>query len=231
MVDIMFFGAHPDDIEIGAGGTLARQVALGHSVCMVDLTAGEMGSNGTPDERLAESENARRILGAHYRVNLGLPDRGLKGIHEHLAKVVSVIREFRPRVVVAPYYIDRHPDHIDCSALVQEACFESGLIKRDTGQPTYRPSKLFYYLLRGLVTPTFIVDTSEYYTKKLESICAHRSQVEHHGHRTEVNDPGFLYFVESRDRYYGSLIGTRYGEPIVAPGPLGLGDLLSGMFL
>ncbi|MEW6243496.1 MAG: bacillithiol biosynthesis deacetylase BshB1 [Bacillota bacterium] len=231
MVDIMFFGAHPDDIEIGAGGTVARQVAMGHSVCLVDLSAGEMGSNGTPDERIAESETARRILGAQHRVNLGLPDRGLKNAHDHLTKVVRVIREFRPRLVVAPYYIDRHPDHIDCSNLVQEACFESGLIKRDTGQPPHRPRRLLYYLLRGLAIPTFIVDTSEYYSTKLESIRAHRSQVEHHGHRTEVNDPGFFYFVESRDRYYGSLIGTRYGEPIVAPGPLGISDLLTGMFL
>src|SRR5919108_262831 len=126
-VDLLVFGPHPDDIEIGLGGTIAKHVALGHRVGLCDLTAGEMGSNGTIDERLAEAETARAVLGAAWRVNLRLPDRAIGREPGHTRTVAALIRSARPRVVAVPYWSDRHPDHVAASHLVTEAVFSAGL--------------------------------------------------------------------------------------------------------
>src|SRR6185295_8600923 len=126
-VDLLVFGPHPDDLEIGLGGTIARHVALGHVVGLCDLTAGEMGSNGTVDQRLAESEAARGALGAAWRENLRWPDRQIGGDPVHLPHAVAFIRRHRPRTVAIPYWSDRHPDHVAASHLLTEAVFNSGL--------------------------------------------------------------------------------------------------------
>ena len=139
-VDLLVFGPHPDDLEIGLGGTIARHAALGLRVGLCDLTAGEMGSNGTPEERLAESEAARDVLGAAWRENLRWPDRRIGKDPAHLDEAVAFIRRHRPRVVVAPYWSDRHPDHGAASALLTEAVFNAGLrrypARARPGRPT-----------------------------------------------------------------------------------------------
>src|ERR1051325_9429724 len=128
-VDLLVFGPHPDDLEIGAGGAVARHAASGSAVGLCDMTAGEMGSNGTVDERLAEAEAARKVLGAAWRENLRLPDRQIAKSPDHAVAVASFIRKHRPRVVAAPYWSDRHPDHGAASALITEAVFNAGLKK------------------------------------------------------------------------------------------------------
>ena len=134
MVDLLVFGPHPDDIEIGLGGTVARHAALGLQVGLCDLTSGEMGSNGTPEERLAEAEAARQVLGAAWRENLRIPDRRIGKDPAHLEQAVAFIRRHRPRVVAVPYWSDRHPDHGAASELLTEAVFNAGLRRYPAGE-------------------------------------------------------------------------------------------------
>ena len=132
-VDLLVFGPHPDDLEIGLGGTIAKHAARGHRVGLCDLTAGEMGSNGTVDERLAEAEAARAVLGAEWRVNLRWPDRAIGGDPAHIRAAAALVREVRPRAVAIPYAVDRHPDHVAASQVLTEAVFNSGLRRYDVG--------------------------------------------------------------------------------------------------
>ncbi len=138
-VDLLAIGPHPDDIEIGMGGTVAKHVALGLAVGLCDLTAGEMGSNGTVENRLAEAEAARQVLGAAWRVNLRLPDRAIGRDAEHVRTVANVVRRARPRVVAAPYWADRHPDHVAASALVTEGVFSAGLRRYPAEGDAWKP--------------------------------------------------------------------------------------------
>ncbi len=238
-VDILAFGAHPDDVEIGAGGTLAREVSLGRRVGIVDLTCGEMSTNGTPEERHREAVEAARILGAEFRRNLGLPDRGITVNQGNIARVVEVIRRYTPDVVLAPHPGDRHPDHARCAELVREAFFSSGLARFDRGStaglPPHRPRRLYLYFVSSRVLPSFVVDVSDWYEVKWRSLQAHRSQFgfrpagkgkdEANKSPTYVNEtlPGLIL---GRDRYFGALIGACFGEGFFSPEMLEVGDLL-----
>src|SRR3954467_195642 len=147
-VDLLVFGPHPDDIEIGLGGTVAKHASLGHRVGLCDLTAGEMGSNGTVEERLAEGEAARAVLGAVWRLNLRLPDRAIGASSDHVRAAAAVIRQARPRAVALPFGTDRHPDHVAASRMLTEAVFNSGLRRFDTGNPdhhAWKPEWICYY--------------------------------------------------------------------------------------
>ena len=157
-VDVLVFGPHPDDIEIGIGGTVAKHARLGHRVGLCDLTAGEMGSNGTVAERLAEAEAARAVLGAAWRTNLRLPDRAIGSSPEHLRAVAGLVRCARPASVALPYWSDRHPDHVRASELLTEAVFSAGLRRFDASGEAWKPGAVFYYFINDHAAPSFVVD-------------------------------------------------------------------------
>lgn len=225
-VDIVAFGAHPDDVEIGAGGLLAKEAALGYKIGIVDLTRGEMGTRGTPDIRAVEAEKAAGILGAAWRLNLEMPDSGVIPEPENVMKAARIMRACRPAIVIAPYWDDRHPDHAKASQLITEAHFKAGLKKLEPELAAYRPKIILYYFLNRMDNYSFIVDVSKYYDKKQEAIRAHYSQFGDTGLKPlavlGVKAP--LQFIESRDRFQGAQIGTAYGEAFLVRTPVPVND-------
>jgi bacillithiol biosynthesis deacetylase BshB1 len=220
-VDLLVFGPHPDDIEIGAGGIVARHAALGFTVGLCDLTAGDMGSNGTVEERLKEAEAARKILGAAWRENLHWPDRRIGKDPAHLDEAVAFIRRHQPRVVAAPYWVDRHPDHAAASSVLTEAVFNSGLRKHASGQP-WKVEWICYYFINDGAAPSFVVDVSEHYDRKREALNCHSSQFGPGPGAvgTRLNTPMFRQLIESRDAQFGALAGVTWAEGIVVREPL-----------
>jgi N-acetylglucosamine malate deacetylase 1 len=218
-VDLLVFGPHPDDLEIGLGGTIAKHVRQGHRVGLCDLTAGEMGSNGTVDERLAEAEAARAVLGASWRVNLRWPDRAIGGSAEHVRAAAALVRDARPRAVAIPYGVDRHPDHVAASQVLTEAVFNSGLRRYDAGtEDAWRPEWVCYYFINDSAPPSFVVDVSEHYEKKRRALRCHASQFKAANTtavRTRLTSPLFQQLVESRDAQFGALAGVAFAEGIV----------------
>ena len=221
-VDLLVFGPHPDDLEIGLGGTIALHTALGMRVGLCDLTAGEMGSNGTPEERLAEAEAARRILGAVWRKNLRWPDRRIGKDPNHLEQAVAFIRRHRPRVVSVPYWRDRHPDHEAASALLTEAVFNAGLRRYVAGGDAWRPDWICYYFINDAATPSFLIDVTAHYDRKRRALDCHASQFrsDSQSAATRLNTPLFRQLIESRDAQFGALAGVPWAEGIVVREPL-----------
>ena len=224
-VDLLVFGPHPDDIEIGAGGIVARHAALGFSVGLCDLTAGEMGSNGTVEDRLKESEAARKVLGASWRENLRWPDRRIGKDPAHLDSAVAFIRRHQPRVVAAPYWVDRHPDHGAASAVITEAVFNSGLRKYSVGGEAVEPWKvewICYYFINDAAPPSYVVDVSDYYDRKRQALECHSSQFQPGSGAvgTRLNTPLFRQLVESRDAQFGAQAGVTWAEGVVVREPV-----------
>lgn len=227
-VDLLAIGPHPDDVELGMGGTLARHRANGYRTGIIDLTRGEMGSNGTPAQRMAEALEASKILGAQWRRNLSLPDRGLDPRDpEQLRQVVDAIRLHQPRVLAVNWGIDRHPDHRLGCQLVEEAVFTAGLRRYETEYPAYRPSRLLYYFINDEAEPSFLVDITAFHPKKIESLFAHSSQFRSGEVETRLNRAvGLPYRVDARDRLFGSRIGVEFAEGFVTKEPLAISDLM-----
>jgi len=224
-VDLLVFGPHPDDLEIGAGGTVAKHTSMGLRVGLCDLTAGEMGSNGTVEDRLKESEEARKVLGASWRENLRWPDRRIGKDSAHLDSAVAFIRRHQPRVVAAPYWIDRHPDHGAASAVITEAVFNSGLRKYAVGGEAIEPWKvewICYYFINDAVTPSYVVDVSDYYERKRRALDCHSSQFQPGPGAvgTRLNTPLFRQLVESRDAQFGAQAGVTWAEGVVVREPV-----------
>lgn len=236
MVDILAFGPHPDDAEIGCGGTLALHAARGQRVGICDLTRGERGSGGDPAVRAAEAEEAARILGLSLRVNLGLPDGGLiyggggRGAGgEQQRRVAELVRRLRPRVVLVPWHEDRHPDHTAAHHLLNEGIFAAGLRKYEAQGEPHRVERVLYYFINNAAEPSFLVDISSTWELKRQSLLAHRSQFspEAAGVETPVNQPyGLFYKVEARDRFFGSRAGVAFAEGFISREPLLLPALL-----
>jgi bacillithiol biosynthesis deacetylase BshB1 len=229
-VDVLAFGPHPDDIEIGIGATLAKHVARGSHVGLCDLTAGEMGSNGTVEERLAEAEAARAVLGAAWRTNLRLPDRAIGSQPDHTVRVVELIRRVRPRVIALPYWSDRHPDHVSASRLLTEAVFTAGL-RRFTAAAgsAWKPTSTCYYFINDSATPSFVVDVSEQYETKRRALACHASQFRPAGAdavATRLTSTRFQQLIESRDAQFGAQAGVAFAEGIVVRQPIVRRDLL-----
>ena len=230
-VDLLVFGPHPDDIEIGLGGTVARHTALGFRVGLCDLTAGEMGSNGTVDERLAEAESARLVLGAAWRDNLRWLDRQIGKDPAHLSQAVAFIRRHRPRVIAVPYWSDRHPDHGAASEVLTEAAFNSSLRRYQSDGEPWKPDWLCYYFINDAVSPSFVIDVSEHYERKREALDCHVSQfrrAEPGAVETRLNVPQFRQLIESRDAQFGALAGVRWAEGIVVREPVVRPSLMKG---
>ncbi|UOE92316.1 bacillithiol biosynthesis deacetylase BshB1 [Alkalihalobacillus sp. LMS39] len=227
-VDILAFGAHPDDVEIGMGGTLYKYANLGYRTLICDLTYAELSSNGTVSERQEEAKQAATLLKTN-RVQLDLPDRGLMLAKESIDKIVDVIRTYEPKLVFVPYPIDRHPDHGHCAALVKEAIFNAGIRKYETGQPlpAFRVTRCFSYLINGFHKPDFIIDISESMEQKLEALKAYKSQFI--ATATSVQTPltnGYIETVTARERLFGKEVGVQYGEGFLADGPILVQDIL-----
>jgi bacillithiol biosynthesis deacetylase BshB1 len=220
-VDVMAFGAHPDDIELGCGGTLIRLSDTGHSVVMVDMVRGEMGTRGTLEMRKAEAEKAAAIVGAVARENLALEDGSIQSSAEAKRRVVEVVRTYRPHMVLIPYYEDRHPDHYHTSEVVYDGTFLAGLTRYETAQPSYRPIKVAYYMGWYDFEPTFIVDISGQFERKMEAIMAYSTQFKPDDksyEQTVLTSPEYHWRLAHRMGYYGSLIGARYGEGFLIRG-------------
>ena len=222
-VDLLVFGPHPDDLEIGVGGTIARHAAAGSSVGLCDMTAGEMGSNGTVEQRLAEAEAARVVLGAKWRENLRLPDRAIGKSPDDAMIVAAFIRKHRPRVVVAPYWSDRHPDHIAASALVTEGVFNAGLRKYKAEGEAWKVEWICYYFINDSEKASFVVDVSAHYETKRKALDCHVTQFQPPGRgaaSTRLNTPLFRQLIESRDAQFGALAGVPWAEGFVVREPV-----------
>lgn len=222
-VDLLVFGPHPDDLEIGLGGTIARHVQHGYRVGLCDLTAGEMGSNGTVEERLAEAEAARAVLGAAWRINLRWPDRAIGSSTDQIDAAVRLVRETRPRAVAIPYGGDRHPDHVAAHRVLTEAIFNAGLRRYGAAGEAWKPPSVCSYFINDSVLPSFVVDVSEYYPKKREALACHRTQFAPRTQgavATRLTSPLFLQLVESRDAQFGAQAGVAFAEGLVVRDPL-----------
>ncbi|HEX6494157.1 MAG TPA: bacillithiol biosynthesis deacetylase BshB1 [Acidobacteriaceae bacterium] len=216
-IDILAIAAHRDDVEQTCGGTLLKMRSLGLETGILDLTQGEAGTRGSASERAAEAETAARILRVGWRQALDLPDGRVENTFENRLKIVRVLRELRPRVVILPYWQGRHPDHYTTATLGYEACFVSGLARVGTGTAPHRPYKVLYASLYADVRPTFVVDITPFVEARYQSLMAYRSQYAN----AEQGSALFVPEEEIRERtfaeakHYGQLAGVRYGEPFV----------------
>jgi len=222
-VDLLAVGPHPDDIEIGIGGTVAKHVALGHRVGLCDLTAGEMGSNGTVEERLAEAEAARQVLGVEWRVNMRLPDRALGQDAEQVRVVAALVRRARPRVVALPYWDDRHPDHVAASRLLTEAVFSAGLRRYPAEGDAWKPEWVCYYFINDSAGPSFVIDVSDQYEQKRRALACHVTQFTPAGRdavATRLTTSRFQQLIESRDAQFGANAGVAFAEGFIVKQPV-----------
>lgn len=229
VIECVAFSPHPDDAELFCGGFLLMAKKAGLRTAVVDLTAGELSTNGNPQLRAEESARAAGILGLDERRNLNIPDGNLANTFENRLKIIDVVRELQPGVCLIPYWIDRHPDHEAASRLVRDALFSSGLKKIESDQKEYRPEKNIYYMLHTPFEPDFVLDISEVFGEKMKAIQSYASQFTSdaaHSERTYINRGDFLESIEIRARYYGYLSGCRYAEPFHSQELLKLNNIL-----
>ena len=222
-VDLLVFGPHPDDLEIGAGGTVAKHTAMGLGVGLCDLTAGEMGSNGTVEERLTEAEEARKVLGALWRTNLRWPDRAIGTHAEQSVAATELIRQVRPKAIALPYWSDRHPDHEAASRVLTEAIFNAGLRRYKAEGEPWKPEMTSYYFINESTQPSFVVDVTAHYETKRRALACHASQFRPPaagGIQTRLTSPRFMMLIESRDTQFGVLAGVDFAEGFVVREPV-----------
>ena len=228
-VDVLAIAAHRDDAELTCAGTLLRAAAAGHRIGVLDLTAGESGTRGSAEIRAQEAERAAALLGLAERRNAGLPDAHLRNTDETRRILVEQIRHFAPRIVILPFPAGRHPDHRVASELGREACFLSGLAKYDAGGAPHRPFKILYALSyrEDPIKPTFVVDISGQFERKLAAIRCYASQFDGAKAAGEIFPTGQdLYsLVETQNAHYGSLIRARYGEPFFTHETMAVDDV------
>lgn len=227
-VDVLGVGAHPDDVELGCGGTLALLARAGRRVGILHLTRGEAGTRGTAEERQAEAERAAAALGAASLEFLDCGDGSLRTTPAEEDALIGVLRRLRPELVLGPAPSDRHPDHGRAHGLLADACFYAGLARRGDGEP-HRPGAVFSFMQHDLFAPSFVVDVTATWQAKMASLDAYESQLHRPGSRrsgpsTKVASPEFRLAVEGRARHFGLLVGAAYGEPFLARGPLSVPD-------
>ena len=228
-VDVIFFGAHPDDVELSAGGTAAKFVKDGLRIGIVDLTRGEMGTRGTPQTRKREAANSAKALGAKFRQQLDFGDGNLQTGREQELEIIEILRLRRPRLVIVSYPDDRHPDHTRTGRIVTEASFYAGLKSLKTSLPAHRPQVVAYYLQNYMVTPSFVVDVTKSWKTKMKAVAAYKSQFFDPASKepkTFISDPKFLEMIEARGKHFGALIGREYGEAFVTKQPPMIDDVI-----
>lgn len=220
-VDILVLAAHPDDMELGCGGTVAKHVAAGYKVAAADFTRGELGTRGTPQLRIEEAAAAAEVLGLSARINLGIKDGFFQNTESDQMAVVTAVRQFQPDIVLANAVTDRHPDHGKGASLAYDACFLAGLAQVKTvdqqGNPQvpWRPKAVYHYIQSQFIKPDFVVDISDYWGVKMQAIHAFKSQFYDPASKepeTYISSPEFLRMLESRAIELGHAIGVKYGE-------------------
>lgn len=228
-VDVLAIAAHPDDVEQTCGGTLIKLAELGYRTGVLDLTAGDMGSRGTPELRLEEADRASAVMLCSYRANMHFPDARLENSLAGRVSIASEVRRLRPRMVILPYWQARHPDHSRASELGYEGCFLAGLRKLDAYTPPHRPRKIIYSSLYADVAPSFVVDISSQFERRMEALFCYGSQ---YGDQELASDL-FPSKAQVRDRletvakFYGQKIGVKYGEPFVVKETMAVDDPMS----
>jgi bacillithiol biosynthesis deacetylase BshB1 len=231
-LDLLVIGAHPDDIELTCGGTIAKLTRQGKKVGFIDLTEGEMGTRGSAKIRAKEANEAAKILGVALRENLRIPDGHIENSPENRGKLIRKIREYRPKILLFPYSFDRHPDHEQAHLLCRHAWFYSGLEKLETHhdgskQEPFRPHAWLSFMQWYEFEPSFIVDVSESYETRMKAVRAYKSQFfdpQSQERDTILSRPEFLEMIETRLEYYGDRIGRKYGEPFYSPNSIGIQD-------
>ena len=229
MVDVLAIAAHPDDVEQTCGGTLLRMAEAGYSTGIIDMTAGDMGTRGSPEIRVEESEAAAKILGVTHRENLHFPDARLENSMAGRMTVAYRIRELRPKTVILPYWEGRHPDHYRAAEIGYEACFLAGLKKIDQYTEPHRPHKIVYSSIYANVTPSFVVDISRYFEKRMESLFAYRSQYGSvkEGETLFPDEGEIRERLAAIARFYGNLIGVKYGEPFAVKETMRIDEIVA----
>jgi bacillithiol biosynthesis deacetylase BshB1 len=229
--------AHPDDIELSCSGTIIKLVDRGFSVGILDLTRGELGTRGDDKIRAREAMEAAKVMGVKIRENLKLPDGWIENTMENKLKLIKVIRKYRPDIILAPYWLERHPDHENASRLIRESAYLSGLVRIETRlgekiQEPHRPRKIFFYVqyFYQQFTPNIVVDISDVFERKLKAIECYRSQFfnpDVNYRETILSRPEFKDYIISRARFFGEMIGRLYGEPFLLIGPVGIDGIES----
>ncbi len=233
-LDILVLAAHPDDAELGCGGTIAKHVKLGKQVGIVDLTKGELGTRGTVEIRAKEATEAAKILGLAVRENIGLKDGFFSNTPEEQQAIIQVIRKYQPEIVLANAIKDRHPDHPKAATLIYDACFLAGLKQINSqdeagnDQPVWRPKVVYHYIQSQLIEPDFLVDVSDAWETKMQAIRAFKSQFfdpNSNEPQTYISNPQFMQMIESRGIEFGHAIGVRYAEGFTVRNVIGVNSL------
>jgi bacillithiol biosynthesis deacetylase BshB1 len=218
-LDLLAIAAHPDDVELTCGGTLLKMAQQGYKTGILDLTAGEMGTRGTPETRAKEAAKAAKLLRVKWRGTLGVPDSDVQPTRQHELRLAAVIRQLRPKTVILPYWEARHPDHYHASTLGYEGCFLAGLKQLPLGEEPFRPFKILYSTAYAEVRPTFIVDITPEYRQRHHAILAYSTQF---GRRSGSTKSKVFLAIDRLEgqmnqlaRHYGEMIGVRYGEPFL----------------
>lgn len=227
--DLLIVGAHPDDVEVGVGGIVAKAAKAGMRVAILDLTEGELGSRGSVEERRSEAQAASVALGVAHRANAQLADGGVANSDTQRRKLISHLRELRASVLLCPMHTDRHPDHDAAHYLVRDANYLAGLSRIDTGQEPHRASQIYYYRVYGESTPpSALIDISDVFETKLAALRAYKSQLfnpQYEGAATFVSSEAFWNSIRVRAEYWGARIGVKYAEPIYSDSPIALTTL------
>ncbi len=232
-LDILAIGAHPDDVELGCGGTLLKHIHQGKKVGIIDLTRGELGTRGTAETRDQEAADAKAIMGLHARENLGFRDGFFQNDEEHQIELIKMLRKYKPDVVLANAIVDRHPDHAKGAKLAYDACFLSGLPKIETtlddkSQEAWRPKALYHYTQFRYIEPDFVVDISDFFEKKMEAVKAYKTQFfdpESDEPDTFISGRDFFSFLESTYITYGKPLGVKYAEGFTINRYMGVEDI------
>jgi bacillithiol biosynthesis deacetylase BshB1 len=218
-LDLLAIAAHPDDVELTCGGTLLKMAQLGYKTGILDLTAGEMGTRGSPKTRAKEAAKAAQLLRVSWRDTLGAPDSDVHACREYKLRLAGVIRQLRPKTVILPYWEARHPDHYHASALGYEGCFLAGLKRLPIGGEAYRPFKILYSVAYADVRPTFVVDISDQYERRRKAILAFASQFRPkktaRGSKVHLAIDRLEGEMNQLARHYGQMVGVQYGEPFL----------------
>jgi bacillithiol biosynthesis deacetylase BshB1 len=231
-LDILAFGVHPDDVELGCAGTLLAALDQGKKVGVIDLTRGELGTRGTAETRKVEAENAAKVLGLTIRENLEMADGFFQNDETHQRKIIQAIRKYQPDIVLANAPEDRHPDHGRSAKLISDAAFLSGLRKIETWdnevlQQAWRPAYVFHYIQDRYITPSFLMDISNYHDKKLQSILCYTTQfnaTDNKEPQTYISSPEFLDSVKARAMMLGKRIGVKYAEGYISEKMIGINN-------
>ncbi len=223
-LDVLGIAAHPDDVELTCGGTLLKMAQRGYTTGILDLTAGEMGTRGTPETRAKEAAVAAKILKVNWRGTLGVPDSDVQPTRQNKVRLAAVIRQLRPKTVILPYWEARHPDHYHASTLAYEGCFLAGLKQLPIEGEPFRPFKILYSTAYATIRPTFVVDITGQYEQRRKAILAFASQFRpKKGERSQTRKMHQVFLAIDRledqmnllARQYGELIGVKYGEPFL----------------